>query len=50
LPFHHLAAAKCVLFLGAQGTECCIKEGEAPDRRFSVPYPEGTFPATFEYF
>jgi hypothetical protein len=31
------------LFPGAQGTERCIKEGEALDRGFSLPYTEGTF-------
>lgn len=30
------------LFSGAQGAECCIKEGEAPDRGFSLPYTQGT--------
>jgi hypothetical protein len=29
------------LFSGAQGAERCLKEGEAPDRGFSLSYTQG---------
>lgn len=35
----------CIMctFLGPQGPERCIKEGQALDRRFSLPHSQGTF-------
>jgi len=33
-------------FSGAQGAECCLKEREAPDRGFSLSYPQGTHSLT----